>query len=103
MYKSNDAVPKGKKVGNGRLCYNVSNMNGHYENLDKIGKMAVVEVASDLDLVKEKTGGVATPARVCTLADLSLRLLDRARITGRRFFYRPISALKSKHEGKASK
>ena len=68
--------------------------------LDKIGQIAlqIPTIASDLDLLKAKTAGVQTPARLCTLADLSFRLLDK--IAGKRYFYRPVSAIASKHEGK---
>jgi hypothetical protein len=107
LFKSNDAVdPSAKKPGIGRLCYSVPNTTVHYKLLDMIGKMAAIEIGTDLDLLEEKTGTVKTPAKLCTLADLAFRLIDKAnqKEEGRkRAFYRPISAVKTKHEGKASK
>jgi len=100
VFKSNDAPAPGEKLSHGRLCYSVPNTPGHIEMLDTIGQMAlqIPTIASDLDLLKAKTAGVQTPARLCTLADLSFRLLDK--VGGKRYFYRPVSAIASKHEGK---
>jgi hypothetical protein len=105
LFKSNDAVNVGEKPAIGRLCYSVPNTKGHIELLNKISILAQSqpEVASDLDLSTAKTAGVKTPARLCTLADLSLRLLDKVGSGGKKYFYRPIAAVKTKHEGKGSK
>jgi hypothetical protein len=103
LFKSNDAVNVGEKPALGRLCYSVPNTTGHIELLNRISEIALAhpDVRSDFDLTKAKTAGVKTPARLCTLADLSLRLLDKMK--GKRYFYRPLSAITSKHEGKGSK
>lgn len=105
LFRSNDAVNVGEKPAIGRLCYSVPNTTGHMNMLDQIGKFAltVPEIGSDLDLTKEKAAGVKTPARLCTLADLSLRLLDKVKPGKKTFFYRPVSAVITKHEGKGSK
>jgi hypothetical protein len=105
LFKSNDAVNVGEKPSIGRLCYSVPNTTVHIDMLDRIGKFAVTvpEIGSDLGLTKEKTAGVKTPARLCTLADLSLRLLNKLKPGKKTFFYRPISAVITNHKEKGSK
>ena len=102
LFKSNDSVPQGEKPAIGRLCYSVANMKDKYVMLNNIAEMAraIPSVASDLDLSTEKTKGIKTPARVCTLADLSLRLLDKVRHNNLRYFYRPVSSILSGHTQK---
>ena len=102
LFKSNDAVKVGEKPATGRLCYTVANMKDKYVMLNTIAQIALThpEIGGDLDLSTEKTAGIKTPARVCTLADLALRLLDKTAADRKRYFYRPISALKSKHTQK---
>jgi hypothetical protein len=105
QFKEADVVEVGKDAPLGRLCYNVSNIPKKISLLDRIGKIArdQKEIGIDLDLLEEKVSGVRTPARLCTLADLAFRLLDKARPGNKRYFYRPIAARKSKHMGKTSK
>ena len=113
VFKSNDAVdPSKKEPASGRLCYTVPNTERHIEMLEKIGVMAkgIPEIGSDLNLNKEKTAGIATPPRLCTLANLALRLIDKVNVSKsrpekpeKRAFYRPIAAIKTKHKGKESK
>lgn len=103
LFKSNDAVNVDEKPTTGRLCYSVANMKDKYAMLDKISKIALTipEIASDLDLSLAKVENkIKTPARVCTLADLALRLFDKIRPNSLRYFYRPISAIKTGHQQK---
>jgi hypothetical protein len=102
LFKSNDAVKVGEKPATGRLCYTVANMKDKYVMLNNIAQISLThpEIGGDLDLSTAKTAGIKTPARVCTLADLALRLLDKTSPDRKRYFYRPISALKSKHTQK---
>ena len=102
LFKSNDAVKVGDKPATGRLCYTVANMKDKYVMLNNIAEIALThpQIGGDLDLSTAKTVGIKTPARVCTLADIGLRLLDKTSPDGKRYFYRPISALKSKHTQK---
>jgi hypothetical protein len=102
-FKSNDAAPVGEVPANGRLCYSVPNKEPHLKMLGKIAETAVATTGSNLDLTSDKIKAVKTPYRLCTLADLSLRLLDKVRPDGKRYFYRPIAAIKSKHTSKGSK
>jgi hypothetical protein len=105
VFKSNDAVNEGEKPANGRLCSTVSNREGHEKMLNTIGQVALTipSIAMDLDLTTEKIKRVATPARLCALADLAFRLLDKVKPDGKRYFYRPVSAVKTKHESKGTK
>lgn len=105
VFKSNDAVNEGEKPANGRLCSTVSNREGHEKMLNTIGQIALTipGIAMDLDLTTEKIKRVATPARLCALADLAFRLLDKVKPDGKRYFYRPIAAVKTRHESKGTK
>jgi hypothetical protein len=105
VFKSNDAVNEGTKPANGRLCSTVSNREGHEKMLNTIGEVAITipSIATDLDLTTEKIKRVATPARLCALADLAFRLLDKVKPEGKRYFYRPVSAVKTRHESKGTK
>ena len=102
-FKSNDPPPVGDPPANGRLCYSVPNKGPHLKMLEKIAEISTAATGSNLDLSSDKIKAVKTPYRLCTLADLSFRFLDKVRPDGKRFFYRPIAALKSKHSSKGSK
>jgi len=104
VFKTNKAVaPEKKQPETGSECANVSNIAAHYKLLEQIGELIKGPIGTNFDLVNEKmtTGEFSfkNSVRACALTDVLLRYLDKQKVTGKRWFYRPIATLKTKHRG----
>lgn len=104
VFKTNEAVgPEKKQPEIGSECANVSNIAAHYKLLERIGQLIAEPLGMNFDLVNEKmTVGeysFKNSVRACALTDLLLRYLDKKSVGGKRWFYRPLQTLRTKHRG----
>jgi hypothetical protein len=104
VFKSNVPVsPEKKKPDLGSECANVSNISAHYKLLEEIGQKIKTTLGTDFDLtyheMAESPRSFQNSVRACTLTDLVLRYVDKERVSGKRWFYRPVATFKSNHKG----
>ncbi len=118
--------PPGGKVEQGSECANISNISFHINMLKEIGELSEGEGYSRLFLTDEVLNDVAkwkkgyqkvglqarNSVRACALKEIVLRWMDLletqkgagaaggAAARGRRYFFRPVSAVKTGHKGK---
>lgn len=115
--------PPGGKVEQGSECANISNISFHINMLKEIGELCEAEGYTRLFLVDEVLNDVGkwkkgyqkaglqarNSVRACALKEIVLRWMDlletqkgggAAGARGRRYFFRPISAVKTGHKGK---
>jgi hypothetical protein len=102
VFKTNRPVPPtSAKPEPGSECANVSAFSHHKTVLLEIGnKYAKRDIRSTLGLQEDIISGARPLDGVisaCMLTDISLRMLDSMGAGGKRWFYRPISTLKSGH------
>lgn len=90
----------------GQECANVSNTAHVKEKMKILGQILRDSRLPDLEFTP---GQIEAPnfspnqTKMCTLLNLSLRYMDSQRVSGLRWFFRPISAILTKHVGKALK
>jgi len=67
--------------------------------LERFGKTLKESGQSDLGLNEDELGRrrIANSVRVCTISDLALRYMDKAKVQGKRWFYRPLEAKLHNH------
>jgi hypothetical protein len=102
IFKTNNPVTPDKDApGIGLECATLSTTSHTLEILRDIGRKAGEVFGSDLGLndAEFTRRPFASATKVCSLTDISLRLLDRIRAGKVRWFYRPISAFLTKHKG----
>ena len=104
VFKTNVPVsPDKKKPDTGSECANVSNISAHYKLLEDIGKKIQGPLGTDFGLtyheMAESPRSFQNSVRACTLTDLVLRYIDKEKVSGKRWFYRPVATFKSNHKG----
>jgi len=103
VFKTNRPVLPGKKPDVGSECGNVSTVSAHIKLIKEIGELAGRYARTTMGLQTEVLEGARTfkknSNKVCMLTDLALRMLDSMGANGKRWFYRPISTLRTGHRG----
>jgi hypothetical protein len=103
VFKTNRPVLPGKKPDVGSECGNVSTVSAHIKLIKEIGELAARYVRTTMGLQADILEGSRTfkknSNKVCMLTDLALRMLDSMGANGKRWFYRPISTLRTGHRG----
>jgi hypothetical protein len=102
-FKSNKDVARvGDLPEGGQGCKIISTLAPHVEALVNLGRILREHGPSDLDLNKETFAirKFSNVQRYCALRELVLRFMDLKKINRLRWFYRPISAYKTKHGDK---
>ena len=103
VFKTNRPVLPGKKPDVGSECGNVSTVSAHLKLIKEIGELAGRYARTTMGLQTEVLEGSRTfkknSNKVCMLTDLALRMLDSMGANGKRWFYRPISTLRTGHRG----
>jgi len=90
--------PNGK-VTRGSECSINSGTTYELKLLERFGKTLKESGQSDLGLNEDELGRrrIANSVRVCTISDLALRYMDKAKVQGKRWFYRPLEAKLHNH------
>ena len=102
-FKTNSTVAQvGKDPEGGQGCKIISTLKPHAEALMYLGSILKEVINSDLDLNKQSFESTSlryfkNVQRYCALREIVLRFMDAKKIKNLRWFYRPISAYKSKH------
>jgi Type III restriction enzyme, res subunit len=103
VFKTNRPVAPGKKPDVGSECGNVSTVSAHMKLIKEIGDLSTRYARTSMGLQTEVLEGARTfkknSNKVCMLTDLALRMLDSMGTNGKRWFYRPISTIKTGHRG----
>ena len=103
VFKTNRPVAPGKKPDVGSECGNVSTVSAHIKLIKEIGELSARYAKTTMGLQTEVLEGARTfkknSNKVCMLTDLALRMLDSMGTNGKRWFYRPISTIKTGHRG----
>jgi hypothetical protein len=103
VFKTNRPVLPGKKPDVGSECGNVSTVSAHIKLIKEIGELAGRYIRTTMGLQVDILEGSRTfkknSNKVCMLTDLALRMLDSMGANGKRWFYRPISTLRTGHRG----
>jgi hypothetical protein len=103
VFKTNRPVAPGKKPDVGSECGNVSTVSAHMKLIKEIGELSARYAKTTMGLQTEVLEGARTfkknSNKVCMLTDLALRMLDSMGTNGKRWFYRPISTIKTGHRG----
>jgi len=103
VFKTNRPVAPGKKPDVGSECGNVSTVSAHMKLIKEIGELSARYARTTMGLQTEVLEGARTfkknSNKVCMLTDLALRMLDSMGTNGKRWFYRPISTIKTGHRG----
>lgn len=113
VFKTNEPVPKipeeeyeknpkiedkGKK---GRECAASSNTTLHKTKLYKLGEVALraSSFGTDMGLNKERLKSIDKPNSnmICTLLNLSFRMLDAKQVENKSWFFRPVATIKTGH------
>jgi len=99
----------GKNPGVGRDCRGVSAIKDKAEILFELGRILKETIGTDFDLNNENLalkGGkrkIESANVYCALIEIVLRWMDIKKVKSLRWFYRPISAYKTKHIPKSKK
>jgi hypothetical protein len=89
-------LSEGAKVERGKQCDIVSNTKEHLQHLHQLGAILQDVGRSDWGLTRVS---LLNSARLCTLTNLVLRMMDIESIHGKRWFYRPVAASYTGHKG----
>lgn len=91
--KGKPPMPKAK-VGRGSECSINSKIAYEIKLLERFGETLRANGQPDLGLSADGLAKrrIQNSVRICTVCDLALRFMDRARIGGKRWFYRPLEA-----------
>jgi len=95
VFKKGKPPTPGQKVTRGSECAINSGTGFEVEMLKRYGTTLRGEGLSDLglnDTELDKRKRVTNSIRVCTLNDLSLRMMDRMKVKGKRWYYRALEA-----------
>ena len=103
VFKKNNPPTARGKLGKGKECVIVSTMTGHHEDLVILGSILNEAGYGTFDLtisvMKSRARGIVGSNRACTLLHITLRFMDREKIQGKRWFYRPVEAFYLGHVG----
>jgi hypothetical protein len=106
---ANPVSEDNKEPTGGRDCRGPSSVKDKSEILYDLGKILKETIGNDFDLNNENLslkGGkrkIESSNVYCALIELVLRWMDIKKVKNLRWFYRPISAYKTKHFGKIPK
>ena len=109
ILKTSNPVTENKDPSSGRDCRGPSSIKDKAEMLYELGKTLKESLGNDFDLNIENLalkGGkrkIESSNVYCALIEIVLRWMDIKNIKNLRWFYRPISAYKTKHYGKKTK
>jgi hypothetical protein len=109
IFKTSNPVAENKEPTGGRDCRGPSSIKDKAEILYELGKILKENIGTDFDLNIENLalkGGkrkIESSNVYCALIEIVMRWMDIKKIKNLRWFYRPISAYKTKHFGKKNK
>jgi hypothetical protein len=91
--KGKPPMPKGK-VGRGSECSINSKISYEIKLLEKFGESLRASGQPDLGLSSDGLSRrrIQNSVRICTVCDLVQRFMDKTRVGGKRWFYRPLEA-----------
>jgi hypothetical protein len=91
--KGKPPMPNGT-VGRGSECSINSKIAYEVKLLEKFGESLRAAGHPDLGLSADglTRRRIQNSVRICTVCDLTMRFMDRARVQGKRWFYRPLEA-----------
>jgi len=94
IFKKVAPPAEGGKVKRGAECANNSSTGTEIEALKHYGSILRKEGVSDMGLHSDELArrSIENSLRVCTVVDLTLRMMDELKIQGKRWFYRAIEA-----------
>ena len=101
IFKVTKSLAVGMKVGRGSACSS-SSASAKFEvkELIRLGTLLRSAGKSDLGLNEDELNGrrrLQNVNRICTLSNMVLRFLDRAKFQGKRWFYRALEAKLTGH------
>jgi hypothetical protein len=102
VFKTNDLEKNKKKMG-GAECSIISTTSVHHKMLYRLRDFLVAARMPDLSLRSDVIADKASPrklansTRICAIIELTLRLMDASRVSGKRWFYRPVAAFSLGH------
>ena len=108
VFKTNDLEKNKKKMG-GAECSIISTTSVHHKMLYRLRDFLVEARMPDLSLRSDVIADKASPrklansTRICTIIELTLRLMDASRVSGKRWFYRPVAAFSLGHPFSSAK
>jgi hypothetical protein len=107
VFKKGKPPKAGAKIGPGAQCSNNSSVRYELDLLLKLGKTLREWSAEtygedgvfDFGLNAEEFGNrkITNSIRICTLVNIVLRCMDVLKVNGKRWFYRPLEAVVTKH------
>ena len=94
IFKKGKPPAVGGKVGRGSECSINSKIAYELKLLERFGESLRAAGLDDIGLNEAEITRrrIQNSVRICTACDLALRYLDRARVGGKRWFYRPLEA-----------
>jgi hypothetical protein len=95
VFKKAKAPLPAKKVGRGSECSINSGTEYERKQIGMYSDILLKAGKNDLGLSTIKR--IQNSVRVCTVSDLTLRYMDRLRVGGKRWFYRPLEAKLHNH------
>jgi hypothetical protein len=102
VFKTNSVPAKGIKWDKGKECGNDTKSAPKYLQLEILGDQLRKAGLPDLELRTADIRGVLSAAQCCIMMELAMRYMDIMRISGKRWFYRPVIARILGHLGAAN-
>jgi hypothetical protein len=108
VFKTNDLDKNKKKMG-GAECSIITTTSVHHKMLYRLRDELVAAGLPDLELRSDVISDKASPrklanaTRICTIVELTLRLMDAIRVNRKRWFYRPVTAFLLGHTFSSAK
>ena len=104
IFKTNKTPPvAGKIPEKGQICDNITTLLYHLQYLYPLGKILKEKYNYDYNInieemdPKDGKRRFKSVTRYCSLRELLLRFMDSKKVNNLRWFYRPVSAYKTKH------
>jgi len=99
VFKKGRPPAAGGKLQRGAECANNSSTSSELEALKQYGTLLRKDGHSDMGLhtTELSVRTIENSLRVCTVVDLTLRMMDDLRVQGKRWFYRSIQAHLANH------
>ena len=108
VFKTNDLDKNKKKMG-GAECSIITTTSVHHKMLYRLRDVLMAAGLPDLELRSDVISDKASPrklanaTRICTIVELTLRLMDAIRVNRKRWFYRPVAAFLLGHTFSSAK